>query len=173
MRWRIAAILLLVLLHPGVGGAAERKAAPDPKDVEALALNMYHEARGEGRRGMLAVGWVVLNRLADGSFADRVAEIVYQNCQFAWTCDERADAPRNGAAWKTARQLASALLTKDAPPDPTRGALWFNGAAVGHDDLGARVATSTQIGNHLFYSRVARLPKPRAKPHKAVLWASR
>ena len=33
-------------------------------DIRIMALNMYHEARGEGRLGMLAVGWVVLNRMA-------------------------------------------------------------------------------------------------------------
>jgi spore germination cell wall hydrolase CwlJ-like protein len=36
-----------------------------------MALNMYHEARGEGRLGMLAVGWVVLNRMADRSYLPR------------------------------------------------------------------------------------------------------
>ena len=38
-----------------------------------MALNMYHEARGEGRLGMLAVGWVVLNRMADKAYPKTVA----------------------------------------------------------------------------------------------------
>ena len=58
-----------------------------------MALNMYHEARGEGRLGMLAVGWVVLNRMADKAYPETVAEVIYQGCQFSWVCDRRSDWP--------------------------------------------------------------------------------
>jgi hypothetical protein len=70
-------------------------------------------------------------------------------------------------------QLSTDLLTEQPPTDPTRGALWFNGAAVGHTTLGTQVAAATQIGNHLFYARADRLPKPAPKPYHKLLYASR
>ena len=36
--------------------------------VECLALNMYHEARGQGSAGLLGVSSVVLNRVKDKRF---------------------------------------------------------------------------------------------------------
>jgi spore germination cell wall hydrolase CwlJ-like protein len=172
MRRFIAAALAcaFAVLNPTVAGAAQPK--PDRKAVEALALNMYHEAKGEGRKGMLAVGWVVLNRTQDEAFPRTVEEVVYQGCQFSWVCDDRPDAPTDRRAWQAAVKLAQELLS-EPPADPTHGALWFNGAAVGHDRLGPEVAASTRIGNHLFYAPAERLPKPKRKPYHAVLWASR
>ena len=61
MRRLLAVMLFLMLAATPVGWAA----AANREDVRVMALNMYHEARGEGRLGMLAVGWVVLNRMAD------------------------------------------------------------------------------------------------------------
>jgi spore germination cell wall hydrolase CwlJ-like protein len=172
MRRLLAAALACVftIVAPMAARAAEPK--PDPRAVQALALNMYHEAKGEGRTGMLAVGWVVLNRMADQSFPNSVEEIVYQGCQFSWVCSGQPVQPADRGAWRLAQQLARQLL-KEPPRDPTRGALWFNGAAAGHGDLGGKVAASARIGGHLFYARADRLPKPRRKPYGAVLWASR
>jgi N-acetylmuramoyl-L-alanine amidase len=172
MRRYLAAALACALLTATSTAARAAGAKPDPEAVRALALNMYHEAKGEGRKGMLAVGWVVLNRLADEAFPKSVEDIVYQGCQFAWVCDDRIDAPSGHSTWSTAMRLAKELLT-EPPADPTRGALWFNGAAVGHTTLGTRVAAATQIGNHLFYARADRLPKPAPKPYHKLLYASR
>ena len=38
---------------------------PKSESVECLALNIYHEARGQGSAGELAVTAVVLNRVND------------------------------------------------------------------------------------------------------------
>ena len=86
-----------------------------------MALNMYHEARGEGRLGMLAVGWVVLNRMADKSYPGTVAGVVYQGCQFSWVCDRRSDRPRDGSAWRRALELAAELLSRRRAGSHRRG----------------------------------------------------
>lgn len=172
MRRLLAAALAcaLAIVAPKVASAAGPE--PDARAAQALALTMYHEAKGEGRLGMLAVGWVVLNRMADGRFPDSIEGIVYQGCQFSWVCNGVPQQPTDRRAWRLAQQLARQLLA-EPPPDPTRGALWFNGSDVGHSGLGADVAASTRIGRHLFYARADRLPVPRRKPYGAVLWASR
>ena len=48
---------------------------PD-RSTECLALNMYHEARGQGIAGELAVTAVVLNRVNDKRYPDTVCEVV-------------------------------------------------------------------------------------------------
>ena len=50
-----------------------------------LAENMYHEARGEGYKAMLAVGEVTINRVESEVFPDTICETVYQESQFSWT----------------------------------------------------------------------------------------
>lgn len=172
MRRSTAAVLICALaLLTSKNGNAD-VTPPDPADVQLMALNMYHEAKGEGRRGMLAVGWVVLNRLGDAAFPKTIEGIVYQNCQWRWTCDERNDAPRRERAWREALTLAKQLLTKP-PSDPTRGALWLHADTVADPGWRPQLAPSTRIGNHLFYARPDRLPRPRRKPHRPVLYASR
>ena len=109
----------------GAVSATSVKPVPDPAAVRLLALNMYHEAGGEGRKGMLAVGWVVLNRMAGSSFPKTIEGVVGQGCQFGWRCDDRSDEPTHRAHWLQAQSIARELLT-EPPPDPTRGAMWFH-----------------------------------------------
>jgi N-acetylmuramoyl-L-alanine amidase len=156
----------------GAVSATSVKPVPDPAAVRLLALNMYHEAGGEGRKGMLAVGWVVLNRMAGRSFPRTVEGVVEQGCQFGWRCDDRSDEPTHRAHWLQAQSIARELLT-EPPPDPTRGAMWFHHATNEHPGWGGRMAASVRIGNHLFYAPASRLPKPRVKPWRALQVASR
>lgn len=148
---------------------ARAAGAPDPAALRAMALNIYHEAKGEGRHGMLAVGWVVLNRMADAAFPDRVEEVVGQGCQFGWLCDARPDEPADPRAWRQAVGVAGELLAGAPPPaDPTRGAMWFHHAGREDPAWGDRIAPSARVGNHLFYAKTARLPRPRPKPQGAA-----
>lgn len=150
--------------------APARAGGPSTVDIRILALNMYHEARGEGRLGMLAVGWVVLNRMADKSYPDTVAEVVYQGCQFSWVCDDRSDRPRDGRSWRGALHLAAELLARPVA-DPTRGAMWYHASWVRDPGFGPRVAAVTRIGRHIFYGRVGRMVPATRAPR--LLLASR
>ena len=47
--------------------------------VMCLALNLYHEARGESLAGNLAVGFVTMNRVADPRYPDTVCGVVKQS----------------------------------------------------------------------------------------------
>ena len=69
-------------------------------EIHCLALNIYHEARGESLEGRLAVAAVTMNRVRDKRFPDRVCEGVWQPRQFSWTHDGRSDRPREAKAWK-------------------------------------------------------------------------
>ena len=160
----IAALSVLSLAactgHGAKSGAAAAKPrhAPPPqvsrRDKECLALNLYWEARGEGRRGMLAVGWVVLNRVDSRQFPDTVCAVVYQGgeqppCQFSWWCDGRSDRPRDYASWRASLAVAEELLS-DPPPDITRQSLFYHATSIGYPWKRPRVQT-TRIGGHVFY----------------------
>lgn len=113
---------------------------------------MYWEARGEGREGMLAVGSVVLNRVADSRFPDSACNVVYQGgetppCQFSWWCDGRSDRPTDREQWAVSLAVAEELLTTH-PPDPTNGALFFHNTSIRAPWRRMLVA---RIGNHVFY----------------------
>ncbi len=101
---------------------------------------------------MLAVGSVILNRVADERFPSQACEVVYQGgetppCQFSWWCDGKSDRPTNRAEWLTALSVAETLLT-ERPPDATGGALFFHSASM--QSPWERPKTA-QIGNHVFY----------------------
>jgi N-acetylmuramoyl-L-alanine amidase len=93
------------------------------KQVTALALNMYHEARDQGIDGMQMVGEVTLNRVANKAFPNNICSVVYQankdeknniilhKCQFSWYCDGKPDKPLEKESWETAKSLAEDMIT--------------------------------------------------------------
>lgn len=133
---------------------AEVKASPQTR---CLAMNIYHEARGESERGQEAVGFVTLNRVESGRFPDSVCGVVHQRngsrggCQFSWVCDSRSDAVRSGEDWAEARRIAEWLMMNyEDARDPTRGALFYHATYV--RPVWSRIFERTaQIGHHIFY----------------------
>ena len=119
-----------------------------------LGLTIYWEARGEGDRGMLAVGSVVLNRVESHHFPNSVCSVVYEGgetppCQFSWWCDGKNDHPRNRTQWQAALNMADKILSNQVH-DPTKGALFFHSANIQPSFHSTRQRTA-RIGNHIFY----------------------
>lgn len=77
-----------------------------------LATAIYFEARGEPIQGQLAVAQVVMNRVRSSLYPDTICGVVYQGqlrrtgCQFSFTCDGRADVPKDKERWRLANELA-------------------------------------------------------------------
>lgn len=136
------------------GTANAAAASNNEREHRCLALALYFESRGESERGMTAVGWTILNRVASSEFPDSPCGVVQQGgetppCQFSWWCDGKSDRPRDRAAWRRAQVAAARLLT-DPPADPTRGALYFVNRSVSPGWLRSLTRT-VRIGNHVFY----------------------
>lgn len=126
------------------------------EEMTCLALNIYFEARSEPVTGMLAVGHVVLNRVAHRNFPDTICgvvrqggEIVRHRCQFSWWCDGRSDQPRNPVAWDAARLLAW-FIYEGFTQDPTGGALWYHAEYV-KPFWREAYFRGPKIGRHIFY----------------------
>lgn len=123
---------------------------------ELFALNLYHEARSEGRDGMIAVAWVVLNRIPSEAFPDSITAVINEptrrGCQWGWTCDGRSDAPTEMEKWQLAQEVADVMLSDARPADPTGGAITFHETFRRTPGWLSRGATRTvTLGNHHFY----------------------
>ncbi|MDJ0513537.1 MAG: cell wall hydrolase [Methyloceanibacter sp.] len=90
------------------------------RELRCLAEGIYFEARGEPWRGQMAVGRVILNRVASKRYPNTVCGVVYQNrhlhnrCQFSFACDGKADEIRNEDVWYSVRGFAAWLLANNS-----------------------------------------------------------
>ncbi|MEW8028161.1 MAG: cell wall hydrolase [Candidatus Thiodiazotropha sp.] len=126
------------------------------KEIECLARNIYFEARSESEQGQLAVGHVVMNRVAHKRYPNSVCAVVKQGgerrrhrCQFSWWCDGRSDQPTNKKAWHRSQELAKAIY-RGRSEDPTNGALWYHAEYV-NPEWSTALVLGKKIGQHLFY----------------------
>ena len=152
----LAAMGFMLLAHP----AAASSSSAEARDLNCLALNVYHEARNQPIEGQLAVAHVTLNRVDDPSFPATICDVVFRSRHFSWTNDpaKRAESPREAAAWETARRVARIALS-DRDGDPVQGSTYFHLAGV-NPDWAASLQFVRQIGDHVFYARPS-LPSSR------------
>lgn len=125
-----------------------------------LAMNIYHEARGEPLVGKVAVGQVVMNRVESPQFPNNICEVVHQGkyhngvpvlhkCQFSWWCDGKPDVATNEEQWEKAMHLAD-MIYFGYLPDLTEGSLYYHSTAVDPYWSDSYNETVT-INNHTFY----------------------
>lgn len=98
----------------------------DANDLKCLSDNIYHEARGEGKRGMRLVADATINRVLSDQFPSDVCKVVYQRSQFSWTTQSRSITERG--VYNTAKRIAEQALYRDT--DTSGGALYFYGHRV-------------------------------------------
>ena len=125
--------------------------APDNSEQGCLASAIYFEARGEPIEGQLAVAEVVLNRTRSGRYPTTICAVVRQPAQFSFV--RRGVIPRADQdcdEWRRAiaiARIAEAGETRLLPEN----VLWYHANYVS-PGWGRRLARTTQIGLHIFYS---------------------
>ena len=122
----------------------------DAEQHECLALNIYHEARGERVEGQIAVAQVTLNRVAHKKWPSTICGVVYQPKQFSWTHLIKDHTPKSTKAWKAAQVIARDVMIGNVE-DPTLGAVYYHANYV-NPNWAEYVDLSKVIGNHLFYT---------------------
>lgn len=123
-------------------------------EVECLALNIYHEARGEIDLGQLAVAYVTLNRAQDSRWPDTICGVVHQPRQFSWYSDGKSDRPTDTKSWEVAQNVAR-IAIQGRKPDPTQGAMWYHSDTV-HPSWADKLPKGPRIGRHVFYGGMDR-----------------
>ncbi len=112
-------------------------------DAALLARLISAEARGESYEGQVAVGAVVMNRIAHPAFPNTMAGVIYQKGAFSCLDDGQFDQPVASSAYQAARDAINGY-------DPTGGAIYyFNPATATSRWIWSRPALVT-IGRHRF-----------------------
>lgn len=114
-------------------------------EIKCLELNLYHEARGEIRAGIIAIGNVTINRTKDRRFPNTICGVINQPNQFSWVKTKSKSALNIPPDIK---EIAYKLIVTKTIIDNTYGSLYFHSSTI--DDPWGRKHKVT-IGNHIFY----------------------
>ena len=127
------------LLYLGITSAS----AYSGSDAYLLAKLISAEARGESYTGQVAVGAVVLNRVAHPSFPDTVAGVIYQNGAFSCVTDSNWSVAPTATAQKAARDAMNGW-------DPSGGAIYYYNPRTAQSKWIRSRPVICTIGNHVF-----------------------
>ena len=110
-------------------------------ELYCMEVNLYHEARGESYKGLLAVGLVTLNRSRSPDFPNTICGVVHQPYQFSWV----------NAGLKPPKYIPEYIknvayqVIMNNPNDITYGSLYFHNV-----DVNSGSTYKIRIGNHIF-----------------------
>lgn len=134
------------LLYLGLGGSSSSPSTQySSSDVQLLAKVISAEARGESYDGQVAVGAVVLNRVAHPSFPDSISGVVYQSGAFSCVYDSNWNEP-------VAESSKRAAIDAINGWDPTGGAIFYFNPDKTNDAFMHSRPVITIIGSHRFCS---------------------
>lgn len=119
-----------------------------------MALNIYHEARGEPVLGQYAVAYVTLNRAE--SDKEKICDVVLARKQFSWTTKLvkgkkllKSGEPIDEDAWKKAQIIASVTLS-GRMMDITKGSTHYHAKRV-NPYWSKTMPVMAVMGQHIFY----------------------
>ncbi len=125
-----------------------------------LAEALYYEARGETKKGIIAVGQVIVNRTEREGFDDTITGVVEEKkwngskwvCQFSYICSlMKSNKPVKVDNQKVNQMKVIARGVLDGIyPDYSNGADHFISDQISLPSWAKRMAAVENIGNHLF-----------------------
>lgn len=140
--------------------------SPTENDIECLALNIYHEARGEPQIGQYAVAEVVLSRMMHASYPSTICGVVKDGvyakwdkerrmpkkdrCSFHWYCDRKSDFTDDESAYQLAVYIAEDILTNPNYQLVTNFATHYHTVLI-RPNWSKKKVRDVIIGNHVFY----------------------
>lgn len=137
----------------------------DLTDVECLALNVYHEARGEGQLGMELVAQVTVNRIRSRWFPETACAVVREInrdsetgrlvAQFSWVLDGRADYARDDEGWARSYLIAVRYLMTGVTAPVAGADRWLHYHAITVNPGWDYVRRVYEYRRHVFYIRCA------------------
>lgn len=128
------------------------------QELTCLAMNVYHEARGEPLVGQFAVAEVTMNRVASRRYPDTVCDVVYEQRwdrirgryvgAFSWT-ELDSTAELKTKEWKRAWKVAEAVHGEREAP-MLNGALFYHAKSI-RPSWARKKEPVARIGMHIFY----------------------
>lgn len=147
------------LSAPVYGTSGTAAAAYSAQDIYLLAQIVWHEARGEGMNGWVAVAEVILNRVNSPLYPDTISEVVYQGSdggkeQFQNSSEISSCTPSE-AVLSVVRMVAEGKTSVLNDPD----VLYFRNPGDMNDNSDwGNCPFYTRIGNHAFYLTQGTVP---------------
>lgn len=129
-------------------------------ELQCFARAIYLEARGEGERGMAAVGYVILNRMGSGKYPPTACGVVHQKfkvrgvlrCQFSWSCNNMRNATLRGKSYEDSLAVAKQVMALSIA-NPIDDSIYFNISKLRPSHT-SRNSFRARIGNHDFYAAI-------------------
>lgn len=146
-------------LSAPVYGTSGTTAAYSAQDIYLLAQTVWHEARGEGMNGWVAVAEVVLNRVNSPLYPNTISKVVYQGSdggkeQFQNSSEISSCTPSE-AVLSVVRMVAEGKTSVLNDPD----VLYFRNPGDMNDNSDwGNCPFYTRIGNHAFYLAQGTVP---------------
>lgn len=126
------------------------------RQFQCLAEGVYFEARGEPRRGQVAVAQVIMNRVNHDEFPDTICGVVYQNqhwrnrCQFSFACDGVPERITERAAWDLAEDVSRQVLENRDLIETIEESTHYHATYV-RPRWAPRMIRLDRVGLHIFY----------------------
>ncbi|MFN3172006.1 MAG: cell wall hydrolase [Hyphomicrobiales bacterium] len=126
------------------------------RQFQCLAEGVYFEARGEPRRGQVAVAQVIMNRVNHDEFPDTICGVVYQNqhwrnrCQFSFACDGVPERITERAAWELAEDVSRQVLENRDLIETIEESTHYHATYV-RPRWAPRMIRLDRVGLHVFY----------------------
>lgn len=126
------------------------------KEVWCMATAIYFEARSESYRGQVAVGQVVMNRVAHRLYPGTICGVVFQNqnkrnaCQFSFACDGIPERVTEKKAWDQAMAIAKDVIAGKEYLTEVGYSTHYHATYV-YPHWAPRMKKNTKIGLHVFY----------------------
>ena len=115
----------------------------ESNDLYLLAKCIHAEARGEPYIGKVAVGAVILNRVANPDFPDTIYGVIYQPWAFTAVHDGQINLEPEAASYQAATDALNGW-------DPTYGSIYYYNPATASSSWIFSRQTTVTIGKHVF-----------------------
>ncbi len=127
----------------GISSGSNSNKTSNNSNLYLISQVIYGEARGEPYEGQVAVGAILLNRVADSRFPNTIAGVVYEPGAFTCVSDGQINLTPDATAKKAAQDAINGW-------DPTHGCVYyFNPNTATSSWIWSRPQIRT-IGKHIF-----------------------
>jgi spore germination cell wall hydrolase CwlJ-like protein len=134
----------------------------ETRAIKCLALNIYHEARGESVKGQTAVATVTMNRVHSKKYPNDVCRVVFQKnwsrkykrlvSHFSWTNfdDINSIIPKEDKAWYVALGISENVYKHNTKSNLSKDVLHYHATYV-KPKWAKNKKVIAKIGHHVFY----------------------